>query len=397
MKGIFQKLPSLASDYSGACGVLFEMGGLTVLCDASGCSGSFLILDDPRWYTGPQRFYSAQLRERDVVLGMDQKLVRKITQTHEAVGGDFLAVVGTPVPSIVGTDFDGICRELEKRVGVPAIGIDTTGMETYERGQTKTYMKLLERFADDGADGIADVHVIGATPLDMWDINQTDDLIALLKSCGAERPAVWGINSSVAEIAGISHSKLNVAVSVSALPVVRKLEQNYGTPYVIGYPVGEKATREWKVRISAALKGERPAAVTDEPGAKRIRALIVGEQVASESLRGLFLQEFGFEQVDVASYFTMDAELMREGDAKLVEEDDLPDLLAARERYDVILADPLLLRLLPYQPKMVVPLPHTAVSSRAFWNQSPNCLGDKGSLYFAQALRSLLDEQTQSE
>lgn len=385
MKGIFQKLPSLASDYSGASSVLFEMGGMTVVCDAGSCFASFLILDDPRWHRGPQRFYTARLRERDIVVGFDKKLIRQIQTTYHVMGGSFLALLGTPVPAIVGTDYKGICRELEKKLDAGAVGIDTTGMELYDRGQTKAYLNLSARFTDPEAPARGDVHVIGATPLDMWDINQTNDMLTFLRSCGAEQPVVWGHPDSLESIRGASHSRLNIAVSVSALPVVRKLQQLYGTPYLVGFPTGRRDTACWKETVTAFLRGDSPAELPRvTPGTGR-RVLLVGEQVASESLRRLLEGEFNC-QVDVASYFTMDPELAREGDCRLSEEEDLAQLMLSRERYDAVAADPLILRLMGYQPDTVIQLPHIAVSSRIFWDKSPNCFGEKGSDYFSRLL-----------
>lgn len=399
MKGIFHRLPSLASDYSGACSVLFEMGGITALCDASGCVGTFIVLDDPRWYSGAQRFSSAYLKERDIVFGIDKKLVSKIKKTHAAIGGSFVSIVGTPTTAIVGTDYNGICNEIQEELKLPAIGIASSGMKYYDWGQCRAYQKLLECF--DGKEGgvFADVHVIGATPLDMWDVNQTNDMVAFLKACGAKAPTVWGITGGVDEIKSVKNSKLNIAVSVSAIPIVRMLEEKYGTPYRIGYPVGKKAYQQWEQSVGCLLSGtqgkeensnfdkkEQEQVVTKAP----LRALIFGEQVYAESIRSLLEKETGIAWVDVASYFTMDSVLKRKNDFFLEQEEELSKELSERETYDIVLGDPFLLRLLPYQPKKAVVLPHTAVSSRAFWDNSPNVFGKKGSVYFAEQLESIL-------
>ena len=113
--------------------------------------------------------------------------------------------------------------------------------------------------------------------------------------------------------------------------------------------------------------------------------LLVGEQVASESLRSLLETEFDC-RVDVASYFTMDPALTRSGDFHMMEEADLAEQMLRRDRYDVVAADPLVLRLMGYQPETMIQLPHTAVSSRIFWNKSPNLFGEKGSDYFRALL-----------
>lgn len=39
----------LAPDYSGAASALFDLGGIVVMHDASGCTGNFTGYDEPRW------------------------------------------------------------------------------------------------------------------------------------------------------------------------------------------------------------------------------------------------------------------------------------------------------------------------------------------------------------
>ena len=117
------------------------------------------------------------------------------------------------------------------------------------------------------------------------------------------------------------------------------------------------------------------------------RALVIGEQIAANSLRALLYQEFAYTQVDVVSYFQMHKELMQEGDRKFVWESEWRDFLEESGRYDLVIGDPVFLTMLPYKPGHVIPLPHIAVSSRAFWDQSPNLFGEKGSYYISRAMQ----------
>ena len=43
----FEKLRSLAGDYSGAAAVLYDLNGMLIFCDASACMGGFLFAEDP--------------------------------------------------------------------------------------------------------------------------------------------------------------------------------------------------------------------------------------------------------------------------------------------------------------------------------------------------------------
>ena len=48
MKKMLKHMSPLAPDDSGACAVLYELGGITVICDAGGCAGNVCGFDEPR-------------------------------------------------------------------------------------------------------------------------------------------------------------------------------------------------------------------------------------------------------------------------------------------------------------------------------------------------------------
>ena len=46
------------ADVSGVCSMLYELGGMTVLHDPSGCNSTYTTHDEPRWYdTNSLMFY----------------------------------------------------------------------------------------------------------------------------------------------------------------------------------------------------------------------------------------------------------------------------------------------------------------------------------------------------
>ena len=57
---------------------------------------------------------------------------------------------------MIGTDYRALCRMAEKKTGLPVLGINTDGMEYYDRGIEKTYLALLKKFCrrKDGANGL---------------------------------------------------------------------------------------------------------------------------------------------------------------------------------------------------------------------------------------------------
>ena len=53
MKQINSILSTYTADVSGVCSALYELGGMTVMHDASGCNSTYNTHDEPRWYSMP--------------------------------------------------------------------------------------------------------------------------------------------------------------------------------------------------------------------------------------------------------------------------------------------------------------------------------------------------------
>ena len=59
MRGLRKYLTPFAPDQSGAVSVLYELGGIIVVCDAGGCTGNICGFDEPRWHTCRSAVFSA--------------------------------------------------------------------------------------------------------------------------------------------------------------------------------------------------------------------------------------------------------------------------------------------------------------------------------------------------
>ena len=78
MRNLYRRLHSFSSDYAGAANVLSHMGGIVALCDGGGCLGHVLERDEIGYSKDLQKIFSANLREIDIVMGNDKKLVEKM-------------------------------------------------------------------------------------------------------------------------------------------------------------------------------------------------------------------------------------------------------------------------------------------------------------------------------
>lgn len=356
MKGLLRYLSPMAPDQSGAAAVLYGMDCITVVCDAGGCTGNICGFDEPRWHDRPGAVFSAGLRDMDAILGRDDRLVEKLADAAERADASFAAIVGTPVPAVIGTDYRALSRMAEKKCGIPAVAVECTGTHLYEKGESDTYLVLFEKFAEDrewqetgevraqneGQTKIAGI--LGMTPLG---ISLTDGLPHLMRNEQYQKYKelrAYGMGAGLEAVQDAYSVTENILVSPSGLKAARYLKKKYGTPYHWDYPfIGPVLQEKLK-----SLAGQR--------------VLIVHQQAAASAARDL-IESAGSSEVTCATWFLQLKELKREGDLRLETEQQFAGL--CREGgYDAIVGDPEILRaarMLGFQGSLVE-FPHFAVS-----------------------------------
>ena len=179
-------LPPFSPDYSGASAVLFDLKTVTAMHDASGCTGNFTGYDEPRWYGSASGIFCSGLRQIDAVLGDDEKLIRKMIRAAEDIKPDLMALVGSPVPMVIGADLEGIAAELEARTQIPCFGFDTTGTAYYDKGAFKAAKALLDRFAENEETIPGRINILGALPMDFGNGEDIGFLEEFLSGAGYE-------------------------------------------------------------------------------------------------------------------------------------------------------------------------------------------------------------------
>ena len=182
MKGLRKYLSPFAPDQSGAAAVLCEFHGLIIILDAGGCAGNICGFDEPRWFERKSAVFSAGLRDMDAILGRDDRLVAKLVDAAEKVEAGFAAVIGTPVPAVIGTDYQALKRMCEKKTDLPVLAVNTDGMELYDGGERKAYLELFKVFAREKLPvETGRVGILGMTPQDVSDLKAAEKIRELDK------------------------------------------------------------------------------------------------------------------------------------------------------------------------------------------------------------------------
>ena len=60
------------ADVSGVCSALYELGGMTIMHDPSGCNSTYNTHDEIRWYDQDSLIYISGLTEIDAIMGNDE-------------------------------------------------------------------------------------------------------------------------------------------------------------------------------------------------------------------------------------------------------------------------------------------------------------------------------------
>lgn len=347
MKGLHKIIYPFAPDQSGAVSVLYELGGLLVVCDAGGCAGNICGFDEPRWGSGRNAgrsaVFSAGLRDMDAILGRDTLLVEKMARAAAHMQASFAAIIGTPVPATIATDYRAVQRMAEERCGMPVLAIETNGIRWYDQGAEAAYLALFKTFAEDTAqreEGL--VGVLGATPLDLGTI-EAEALAASVRRGGASRVVCYGMGSTLADVRAAGRAERNLVVAPSGLKAARYLKKRFGTPYSWGLPQDPD--------VAVFAQAAEAAA-----GAQRI--LIVHQQAAANALRNRLREETG-AAITCATWFMQKREAKETGDFVLRDED---HFLAVLDDYDVLIGDPSFAKALRHWEGTFVPMSHFAVS-----------------------------------
>ena len=352
MKGLRLFLPPFAPDDSGAASVFHPLGGLVIICDAGGCAGNICGFDEPRWETAGNRsaVFSAGLRDMDAILGRDDRLIEKLESACEQMEPAFAAIIGTPVPAVIGTDYLGLKRLGQRRLGIPIVTVDTDGTRLYDDGIERAYLSLFREFAgketpkSDGTVGI-----LGVTPMDFPLDAPWEKLRQQLLAEDWKRVDIYGVDEGVEAFRHGGHNSRNLVVSAAGLKAAHYLERSFGTPFDIFYPFAAEELQHVIAKSGKLISLDW----------KRI--LILHEQFHANALRQELRQFLPHSRIACGTWFRQHEEEAEDQDIRFREEDEF-QMYIREQDFDCIFADREFLRAIPFYHKDFIDLPHFAVS-----------------------------------
>ena len=422
MKQVSVTLSTYTADVSGVCSALYELGGMVVIHDPSGCNSTYNTHDEPRWYDMDSLVFISGLSQMDAIMGNDDKFINDIVRAAKELKPRFIALVRTPIPLMTGTDFEGIARIIEKQTQIPVFYFPTSGMHSYVSGAgmaletvarelvlptnanghfkengieienvsnelsvadtkkqnqqklNQSEQKQIENTESKQSNSKIKINILGATPLD-FSVNSTLDSIKEFLSKHFEIISTFAMGSSIEDIQKAGEADVNLVISSVGFPAAKVLEERFSTPYVIGTPVKGFAGIIAEKLIDAAWTGKSQTAYfsVTSSGKSISRATngiyIIGESVISQSLKAAMALKQGIDATVICPLET-EPEYIGENVLLFSSEEEIKAAIAEAK---TVIADPIYKTICADETNFIA-LPHEAFSGRIYRKEIHNLM-----------------------
>lgn len=368
MRQAYRIIPIYTSDVSGVCSALYELGGMVVIHDPSGCNSTYNTHDEIRWYNQDSLIFISGLTEIDAVMGNDEKFLSDVKEAAGELHPKFIALVSSPIPFMNGTDFPALAKVLETETGIPAFAVPTNGMHDYVYGAGKALEEIARRFVpeqmEDRNGSERTVNLLGATPLDFGPISKVEELKKNLEQYGWKVISTWAMGDSLEDLAQAGKAEMNLVISSVGLMAAKMLKEKYGMPYVIGTPYKEYAERisealEKRIQIPA-IEDRRRENLQETGNSEKIITLI-GEPVTIGSLAAIIERRYHYKTRILCPLENAEG-LLGEHDLKICGEEEMENAL---KNAQIVVADPLYRPICPVECEFYERA-HIAFSGRMF-------------------------------
>ena len=398
MRQAYRIIPIYTADVSGVCSALYELGGMTVMHDPSGCNSTYNTHDEIRWYEEDSLIFISGLTEIDAIMGNDEKFIHDIEEAASELKPRFIALASSPIPYMNGTDFPAIAEVTEQDTGIPTFAVPTNGMHDYVHGAGMALEAIAEHFvnedrcegfypadcrndkAEAGIENERDhrrVNLLGVTPLDFGPLDHAETIKRSLEQYGWQINSMWAMGDSLDQLSKSADAAVNVVVSSVGLRAAKVLQRKFGTPYVVGAPVG-RFTEKLSEAMEAAVSGPKAENVVyaacrkvsenlqdankaEENTRHQAEITLIGEPVTMGSLAAAIELQYG-RSVRVLCPLEETEGLLAPGDEAVCGEEMMEEKL---KDAGIIAADPLYRPICPKDAQFYE-LPHIAFSGRIY-------------------------------
>lgn len=359
------------ADVSGVCSVMYELGGMSVLHDPSGCNSTYTTHDEPRWYDTDSMMYCSGLDEMAAVFGDDSVIIHDTEQAAADLHPRFITLCGASIPHIIAFDYKGVANLIEHDIHIPVVPVATDGLKSYVSGVGLATREWIRKFALTGEEMIPhSVNLLGVTPIDFSRQGIVDAMKHGFEENGHPVNGVFAMGDTFDHLRHLDQGAVNVCVSSAGRLPARYMRGKMKIPYVEGLPVGSYMKQKVHEAITLAEKtGGNQKAYEENSDSGEI--LVVGEEIFARSLatavnHSTYAQEHGQR-----------AYALWPDVSEGLNEDEVVKKMNAAE---IVIADPLFRNCIHNRHTRLIPFPHEGYSGRIFRQDIPLFTGSDFSI-----------------
>jgi hypothetical protein len=206
------------------------------------------------------------------------------------------------------------------------------------------------------------VNLLGLTPLDFAAPGSVESLRSMVEEQGWQTLSCWAMGDDLDTLAHAGQAQVNLVVSAVGLPAAKVLRERFGTPWVVGAPVGPFVPGVFAALDHAARTGECSAPILErEQGALERTVTLVGEPVTMGSLAGALAKSWGCKTRVLCPLEGLES-LLSPADEAVSGEEGAETALRGAE---IVVGDPLYRHICPKEAEFHE-LPHWALSGRCY-------------------------------
>ena len=380
-------VPPITSDYSGACSTLYGENILKILISPNGCKTP-VAYDEIRNIDYSLQ-YCTSLNELEIVTGEIKGLkesIKEIINQNQKI--EFIAIISTVVPQIIGMDLETIVENIEEELDIPCIFINTNSFENYYSGISLTLNSLANKFMVENQKIKNTVNIIGYSPLTFGKIEKLEELFSLIKSLDLNILTVFSDNLSLEKIKNSTSAELNLVLSYEGLALAKYMEKEFSIPYVIinvvskyGIENTENILKRFFYKIDNSFeKLEKRDKLDDR------KVMIIASPFMAINIADSLRKDFSFDNILALSLIKESRKFKKIEYLEFLNivntEDDLKEKIK-EYKPDILISDPVYKNLIN-DGLTFIPLLHYGYSTRLYLELDYEYCGKKAYDYFKQ-------------
>lgn len=215
--------------------------------------------------SGPEVYrnsFSTDLREKDVIFGGEKKLAGAIDEIVEKYSAKVIFVYATCIVGVIGDDIEAVCRNAERKHGIRAIPVQSSGFAGNKSMGYKAACEALMRLMGNQGDGSFDSKGMSSTSRHrginfLGDFNLAGEIWIIsgyLRQMGIDIVSKITGDSRCSEITEAPKARLNIVQCAGSMTyLAKRMEAEYGIPYIKVSFFGIEDTKDSLLRTAEAV------------------------------------------------------------------------------------------------------------------------------------------------